>query len=67
MKLSDTDRHMMRLAMKSTESDGWAKVSKLVWPFVVSLPDELVVKVPSSTGGGFVKLTDGGKLVMEYC
>ncbi len=65
MKLEPAQIHMMRLADKEAGSDGFAKVSKLVWPLAVALPDDLVEKRPSDDGG-HIRLTDGGKTVLLY-
>lgn len=66
MKLDSGSLHLMRLAIKGTkDGDGWAKVSAVVWPSVVKLPDDLVEKRPSDEGG-HVRLTVSGEAVVFY-
>lgn len=65
MKLDDGQKHLLRLALKDADADGWAKVSSIVWPLVSKLPDDLIEKRPSDTGG-HVRLTGRGKAVVLY-
>ena len=63
--LNSSERHMLRLAQRDKDADGWCKVSKVVWPFVESLPGELVELRPSDDGG-HVRLTDEGDIVLNW-
>lgn len=64
-KLDDEDKHLLRLAFKSADAEGWSKISALVWPLVSSLPDDLVEKRPSDSGG-YIRLTEGGEAIVLY-
>lgn len=65
MKLDAGKKHLLRLAIKDAAVDGWAKVSRVVWPLVSGLPDDLVEKRPSDDGG-HIRLTECGKAVVLY-
>lgn len=65
MKLNDGELHMLRLAAKGAGPDGWAKVSKLVWPMVQRLPGDLV-ETREDGSGFYVRLTEGGSAVVAY-
>lgn len=58
-------RHLMNLAARDADSDGWTKVSEIVWPLVTKIPAELVELRPSDDGG-HVRLTERGHLVLMY-
>lgn len=64
-KLSDAERHLLRLARRDADADGWTVVSQLIWPFVAALPDELLEKRPGKDGGQ-VRLTEAGAAVITY-
>lgn len=64
-KLDDGSKHLLRLAMREADAEGWAKVSKVVWPAIVRIPDDLVEKRPSDDGG-YCRLTVGGEAVINY-
>ena len=66
MKLDQGDLRLLQLALKGAGPDGWAKVSKVVWPAVMRLPDDLVEKQPSEDGGR-VRLTERGDAIVTYC
>lgn len=65
MKLSSGQLNLMRLAVKGASPDGWAKVSKVVWPMVAKLPADLIELRPSDDGG-HVRLTEHGHVVLKY-
>jgi len=65
MKLDRGILHMMRLAKKDAQADGWTKVSKAVWPAITAIPDDLIEKRPSDEGG-HVRLTDRGDAIVLY-
>lgn len=58
-------RHLMRLAARDADAEGWTKVSKVVWPMVAKLPADLVDLRPSDDGG-HVRLTEHGHVVLQY-
>ena len=64
-QLSSGHANLMRLAIKGADADGWAKVSKIVWPMVAQLPADLVELRPSDDGG-HVRLTEHGHVVLKY-
>lgn len=64
-KLSPASCHLLRLIRKDADSDGWAKVSSVVWPLVQKLPEELVELRPSGDAG-HVKLTEAGNTVLDW-
>lgn len=65
MKLTLSERHLMRLIRKDRNAAGWAKVSAQVWPLVEKLPKELVKAVASGDGGS-VSLTEAGEVVLDW-
>ena len=65
MKLDSGNLHLLRLAMREADADGWAKVSRILWPVVAKLPDDLVEKRPEGDAG-FIRLTSGGNAVANY-
>lgn len=66
-KLTDKQRQCIALLMRSPdEGDGWRKCSAVIWRGIVPMyPDDLVEKRPSDDGG-FVRLTERGKVVADY-
>lgn len=65
MKLNAGQMHLLRLTLRDGDAEGWAKVSKILWPLVLPLPDDLVEK-RESDNGGHIRLTAGGKAVAAY-
>jgi hypothetical protein len=65
MTLDSGSKHILRLAVKDADAEGWATVSKVVWPLLAKIPDELLEKRPSDDGG-HVRLTDTGDAVLRY-
>lgn len=66
MKLSDGQRHLLKLARKDANDEGWAKVSLQVWPKVLGVPDDLLEKERSDDGGGRVRLTHAAEAFLKY-
>lgn len=64
-KLNDGSLHLLRLTARGAGLDGWAPVSKVVWPLIAQLPDDLVEKRPSDDGG-HARLTDRGDAIVVY-
>jgi hypothetical protein len=52
--------HILRLISREADAEGWAKVSKLVYPLVAGVPSELV-ELQSLGEGGRVRLTEQGQ------
>lgn len=70
-KLDVRQKHLLRLVAKGQECpDGWATVSKQVYPLIQTLPEALVELQPvGDNGWGRVRLTPAGQNVvnaMEY-
>ncbi len=66
-KLDAGERNFLGLIAKGmAEHDGWAPVSKVIWPFVMKLPDELVEREAMEDGRGRVRLTAAGEIVRRY-
>lgn len=65
-KLDAGQKHMLKLVAKEQEcQDGWAKVSKAVYPLMVKMPVELVELHQVSDGGGRARLTPAGQEVIN--
>lgn len=61
-KLDAGQKHMLRLVMNGADSEGWAPVSKQVFPLVEKLPSELVeLEAVGDEGRGRVRLTTEGE------
>lgn len=65
-KLTSGQTHMLRLAMKGAKEDGWAPVSKVVWPLLADIPTDLLEREQAEDGGGRARLTDTGAAVLLY-
>ena len=57
MKLDHGTIHLMRLVEQGKKDDGWAPVSKVVYPLLADVPAELVDREQFDTGAGRAKLT----------
>ncbi len=64
--LDGNHKHLMRLIRKDRDATGWAKVSSVVWPFVQSLPKELVTLHDNGDGSGKARLTHDGETVLDW-
>lgn len=65
MKLDSGTLHLMRLASREAEADGWAKVSPQVWPAVRRIPGDLV-ELREDGSGFYMRLTEGGTAIVAY-
>jgi hypothetical protein len=65
MKLCSSALRLMRLALRDADADGWAKVSKLVYPLLSAVPDDLMERREDGDGG-YVRLTERGKIALAY-
>lgn len=65
MKLSHGEEHLLRLIQKEEDVDGWAKVSKQVWPLVEKLPSQLC-ELRATEDGGFARLTHDGITILNW-
>lgn len=64
-KLTDTHKHFLRLIVKDADVDGWASVSKAVFPLVEQMPSALVeLEMVGDEGRGRVRLTEEGESVI---
>lgn len=65
-KLDDREKHFLRLITKGVAADGWAPVSKPVYPLVTKMPHELVEFEPVGDDGlGRARLTTEGSSVLR--
>ncbi len=64
--LTDGQKHLLRLIRKDQNEEGWAKVSKVVWPVVIQLPPELVDYEGEPEEGGKARLTGDGNIVLDW-
>lgn len=64
-KISGPDRHLLSLIRKDKKPDGWTSVSRMVWPFMLKLPRELV-ELEEVGEGGIAKLTPTGEIVLDW-
>ena len=65
-KLDDKTKSMLNTLLRTTpDAGGWRRVSKIVWPLIGVLPDDLVEK-RATDDGGFVRLTVRGQAVCDY-
>lgn len=64
-ELTAGDKHLLRLIRREKDADGWAKVSKMLWPIILALPTQLV-ETRASDDGGFIRLTDAGSTVLDW-
>ncbi len=66
-KLSQHTKDIFRLYERSPKDDaGWAKVSADVWPLLSGVPHQLIESNGNIKDGGLMRLTDKGKIVLEY-
>lgn len=64
-KLDDGQKNLLRLVVKGADKEGWAPVSKPVFPMVAKLPSELVeLEAVGDEGRGRVRLTREGATLM---
>lgn len=67
MKLSDHHKYALKLIRKDADKDGWASVSKLLWPVISLIPTDLAEReFFEETGAGRIRLTDRGNAVVDY-
>ena len=65
-KLDGGEKNFLRLIVKGAGIDGWAPVSKPVYPLVQKMPHELVEHEPvGEDGRGRAKLTPEGASVLR--
>lgn len=64
-KLDSGQKHLLRLIVEGADSEGWATVSKPVFPLVEKLPSELVdLEAVGDEGRGRARLTTEGESLM---
>jgi hypothetical protein len=66
-KLDSGQIHFLRLIAREQQNpDGWAPVSKVVYPLVrETMPTELVEHHPTEDGRGRARLTDAGQNLLS--
>lgn len=65
-KLDEGTKRLLMLAIRDADWSGWANVSKVVWPAIAAVPDEILEKRPDANGGS-VRITRVGEAVLRYC
>ena len=64
-KLDAGQKNLLRLVVEGADAEGWAAVSKPVFPLVEKLPSELVeLEAVGDEGRGRVRLTEEGTNLM---
>ena len=64
-KLDAVQKHLLRLVVEEADSEGWAQVSKPVFPLVEKIPSELVeIEAVGDEGRGRARLTTEGESLM---
>ena len=64
-KLDTNQLHLLQLAARDSDAEGWMPVSKMLWPVIQFLPDDLVEK-RAAEAGGHIRLTAAGDAVLRY-
>lgn len=65
-KLNDGEKHFLRLIVKGQRDDGWAPVSKPVYPLIKAMPPELIEHRPDGDEGrGLARLTPEGQSILD--
>lgn len=65
-KLDAGQKHLLRLVVEGADAEGWAPVSKPVFPLVEKLPRELVeLEQVGDEGRGRARLTEEGAGLMS--
>ena len=65
-KLDAGQKHLLRLVESGAVANGWAEVSKPVFPLMERLPSELVeLEKVGDEGSGRARLTDKGLQLMD--
>lgn len=65
-KLDSGEKHFLRLIAQGQNCpDGWAPVSKALYPLVCSMPSELVEHHRNDNGTGRARLTAHGEAIVE--
>jgi len=71
MKLSDSQKHFIRLVAKDSGEDGWTRVSDVVMRGMKASkdfvpPKDLAEIEPLESGRGRARLTERGKTILDY-
>ena len=65
-KLDGGEKNFLRLIAKGAGADGWASVSRPIYPLVTKMPRELVEFEPvGDEGRGRARLTDEGTSILR--
>ncbi len=65
MKLDYGDKHLLRLIRQGQDGEGWAAVSKIIFPLIKGLPDQLVIWEETAEKYR-AKLTDTGNAILDW-
>ena len=63
--LNAGDKHLLLLAQRDKDAEGWCRVSKQVWPLLKGIPPEFVELRPSDDGG-HIRLTEVGDTYVNW-
>jgi hypothetical protein len=67
VNLDTTAVSLLRLTRKGmNENDGWAKVSKIVWPVIDAMPCDLIERQRHEDGSGLARLTARAEVLLDY-
>jgi len=62
--IQDKDRNFLSLLLRSPDKgDGWRSVSNMLWPLVDGFGQKELIETRDNA---FVRLSEKGKIVMEY-
>ena len=65
-KLTEGQMHFLKLIAKGQNNpEGWAPVSRPVYPLVLEMPAELVELNPAEEGRGRARLTQAGRNILD--
>lgn len=65
-KLDSGEKHFLRLIARDQQNpNGWAPVSKTLFPLVQKMPTELVELHPTEEGRGRARLTERGQSLID--
>lgn len=65
-RLGPADIQILKLTERSKiNAEGWSTVSKMLWPLVSALPASLLERQQDADGGGKIKLTHVGQIIVD--
>jgi hypothetical protein len=64
-QINNDCRHLMRLLKQDPKTNGWVRVSDILWPFIKKIPLELI-HVKQTAEGNFARLSYDGEVVVKW-